>query len=413
VTGEKQAGGDRASPVEGPPPGEPGRDLLAWRAEFPILGRCNYLVNGSLGAMPRGVEAELARYTREWGERGVRAWGEGWWEVAVATGDLVAPLVGAGAGTIAMHANVTIAAAVFLSALDYPPSRPRIVLAQSEFPTLQYVLDGERRRGAELLALPADDPRTGAPDLARWRAAIDERTRLVVVSHALFRTGALLDVAAIARAARDAGALTLVDVYQTAGAVPVDLEGWGVDAAVGGGVKWLCAGPGAGYLWVRPALAATLTPATVGWQADEEPFAFRGGAPRHAAGSWRFLTGTPNVPGLYAARAGLRIIGEIGVERIRRRSLHLTGVLLGEAEAAGLATLTPRAPERRGAAVTVAHPDAERLTAELLRHDIVCDFRPGAGIRFSPHFYNTVEECRDAMRSLARLATGSPPVAAT
>lgn len=383
---------------------EPGRELLAWREEFPILARSNYLISGSLGAMPRAVETELARYAREWGERGVRAWGEGWWESALSTGDLVAPLLGVAPGTVAMHANVTLAVAVLLSALDWPSARARIVLAESEFPTLQYVLHGEMRRGAEIVRLPADDARSGAPALARWQAAIDERTRLVVVSHALFRTGALQDVAAIARRASRAGALTLVDVYQTAGAVPVELDAWGVDAAVGGGVKWLCAGPGAGYLWVRPDLAATLEPATTGWHADAEPFAFRGGPIRRAAGAWRFLTGTPNVPGLCAARAGLRIVGGIGAARIRERSLHLTDALLAEADAAGLDVLTPRAHAERGGAVTIAHADAERIVAELGRCEILVDFRPGAGVRISPHFYNTVGECRAAVRAIGELA---------
>jgi kynureninase len=378
------------------------QDLLALRREFPILERTTYLINNSLGAMPRAAREELATFASEWEERGVRAWHEGWWEMSVATGDLLAPLLGVGAGEIAMHQNVSVAAAVFFSCFDYPPERNRIVYTELNFPNVMYLAEGERRKGAEIVMVPSDDG-IGVPT-ERLLAAIDEHTRLVPVSHTLFRSAFVQDAEAIARRCHEVGAVLLLDVYQSAGVLPLELDAWGVDAAVGGSVKWLCGGPGAGFLWVRPALACELEPAFTGWQADEEPFAFRTGPIRPAGTPWRFLTGTPNVPALYACRAGYRIVAGVGAQRIRRRSLELTSHLMSAAEAAGFEVRTPREPARRAGTVSIWHEQAERLCQELLRREIMCDYRPRAGIRLSPHFYNTAAECDHAIATLKELA---------
>lgn len=382
-------------------------DLLAWRPEFPILGQSVYLINNSLGAMPRAVRDELERFATTWEERGVRAWHEGWWEMAVETGDLLAPVLGTGPGEIAMHQNVSLATAVFLSAIDYPADRNRIVSTELDFPTLGYLLEGERRKGAELVTVSSPDGvGVAAADLD---AAIDERTRLVVVSHVLFRSAFLLDAAALARRCREVGALLLLDVYQSAGTVPIRLAEWGVDAAVGGSVKFLCGGPGAAYLWVDPDLLPTLEPAVTGWQADREPFAFRPGAIERPDSAWRLLTGTPNIPALHSCRPGYRIVAEVGVERIRERSRSLTQAIVDEIcgpemRRLGFGLRSPREPERRGGAVTVWHQSAEAFGEALLARDIVCDVRPGSGIRLAPHFYNTIEECREALAALREIA---------
>ncbi|HEX2253352.1 MAG TPA: aminotransferase class V-fold PLP-dependent enzyme [Thermoanaerobaculia bacterium] len=405
--GSDPGGGPGSEAESRPDPGPAGRpeagtaDLLALRAEFPILERCTYLVSNSLGAMPRGVRDELAAFAGAWDRRGVRAWHEGWWEMAVETGDLLAPLLGVGPGQVAMHRNVSVAAGVFLSCLDYPPERNRLVSTELEFPSLLYLAEGERRRGAEIVLVPSEDGLGIATE--RLLAAIDERTRVVAVSHVLFRSAFVQDAAAIAHRCREVGALLLLDVYQSAGTLPLALAEWGVHAAVGGSVKWLCGGPGAGWLWVDPRLAPRLRPALTGWQADEEPFAFRPGPMRPAAGAWRFLTGTPNVPALHSCRPGYRIVAAVGAEAIRRRSLELTGRLMAAARDAGFEVRTPEAPERRGGTVSVGHPEAERLCRELLARDIVCDFRPGAGVRLSPHFYTTEAECDHAIATLAAL----------
>lgn len=381
----------------------PHADLLALRSEFPILERTTYLINNSLGAMPRAVHDELATFAREWETRGVRAWHEGWWEMAATTGDLLAPLLGVRPGAVSMHQNVAVAASIFLSALDYPAERNRIVYTELNFPTVMYAMEGERRKGAEIVMVPSDDGISVPTE--RLLAAIDERTRLVPVSHTLFRSAYVQDAEAIARRCHEVGALLLLDVYQSAGAVPLELERWGAHAAMGGSVKWLCGGPGAGYLWVNPEIAETLEPTVIGWQADDEPFSFRPG-PVHLRKepNWRFLTGTPNIPALYSCRAGYKIVAGVGSKKIRERSLALTQHLMDAAEEAGFELRTPRDPKHRGGTVSIWHPDAERLTKELIAREIICDYRPNAGIRLSPHFYNTEAELDHAVRTLKELA---------
>jgi kynureninase len=313
----------------------------------------------------------------------------------------VAPFLGVGPGEVSMHHNVTVASAVFLSCLDYPPSRSRIVTTDLHFPSQRYLLDGERRKGAEILSVPSPD---GIHiELEELLAAIDERTRLVAISHVLFRSAFVQDAASIAARCREAGALLQVDVYQSAGIVPVELASWGVDAAVGGCLKWLCGGPGNAFLWVRPGVDATLEPAFTGWQSDVEPFAFRRDHSRVERGAWRFLTGTPNVPALVAAIPGLRILGELPIAAIRERSLRLTGALLEDARERGFEVRTPESPARRGGTVTVWHPRAEELARRLIDAGVLCDHRPGSGIRLSPHVYNTVAECAHALDVLAGL----------
>jgi kynureninase len=295
-----------------------------------------------------------------------------------------------------------VAAAIFLSCLDYPPERNRIVYTELNFPNVMYLLQGEKKKGAEIVVVPSDDG-IGVPT-ERLLAAIDERTRLVPISHTLFRSAFIQDAEAIVRRCREVGAVMMLDVYQSAGAVPLELERWGVHAAVGGSVKWLCGGPGAGYLWVHPEIADTLEPSLTGWQADDEPFAFRPGAIHYTKGAWRFLTGTPNIPALYSCRPGYRIVAGIGAQKIRERSLALTGHLINLAEEAGFQVRTPRDPQHRGGTVSVWHPDAERLCHELIEREIMCDYRPRAGIRLSPHFYNTEGECEHAIAVLKELA---------
>ncbi len=381
----------------------PHEDLLSLRSEFPILERTTYLINNSLGAMPRGVEDEMAAFTKAWGERGVRAWGEGWWEMAAETGDLLAPLLGVRPGSVSMHQNVAVAGAIFLSAIDYPAERNRIVYTGLNFPNVMYLLEGERKKGAEIVVVPSDDG-IGVPT-ERLLAAIDERTRLVPISHTLFRSAFVQDAQAIARRCREVGAVLLLDVYQSTGVLPLELEAWGVHAAMGGSVKWLCGGPGAGYLWVEPDFALTLQPSLIGWQADEAPFAFRPG-PVHLRDepAWRFLTGTPNVPALYSCRPGYRIVAGVGARKIRERSLALTAHLMELAEEAGFELRTPRDPKHRGGTVSIFHPDADRLCHELIDREIICDFRPNAGIRLSPHFFNTEAELEHAVATLKELA---------
>jgi kynureninase len=331
----------------------------------------------------------------------VRAWHEGWWEIGRATGDLLAPILGVPAGTISMHQNVTVAQSIVASCLRYDGPRRRIVLTDLEFPSNMYLFEGFRRYGAEIVYVPSDDAiRT---NLDRLLEAIDERTALVCLSLVLFKSSYLHDAKPVIDKAHRVGALVVLDVYQAAGTVPMNLEALGTDFAVGGSVKWLCGGPGAGYLYVRPDLARDLEPAIVGWAAHAAPFEFATGAIQYAAPPERFQSGTPNVPALYAARGGYEIVERIGVDAIRRKSLHLTRRMIERALEAGYRVNTPLDDDVRGGAVIIDVPNGAAVTEELLRREVIVDYRPGAGIRMAPHFYNTLDEVEHAMSVLGEI----------
>jgi len=372
--------------------------LLEWRAEFPILETCTYLVSHSLGAMPASARASVREFLDAWDKRGVRAWHEGWWEIGRTTGDLLGPILGVSKGTISMHQNVTVAMGIVASCHRYDGRRRKIVLTDLEFPTNIYLFEAWRRYGAEVVYVRSDDG-IRIP-LDRLLAAIDEETALVPLSLVLFKSAAVQDARAVVERAHNVGARVVLDVYQAAGTLPLDLEALGVDFAVGGSVKWLCGGPGAGYLYVRPDLAGTIEPALTGWAAHAEPFAFEAAPTRYAGAPERFQSGTPNVPALYAARAGYRIVAEIGVRAIREKSLRLTRRIMDHAQARGYPLNTPLDDRERGGSVVIDVPDGAAVTNELLRRNVIVDHRPGAGIRMAPHFYNTDEEITHALETL-------------
>ena len=371
-------------------------ELLAYRDRFPILRDCIYLINHSLAAMPAAVEDRLLEYARMWRERGIRSWGEGWWEMPVTIGDQLARIMGAAPGTIVMHQNVTVAEEVVLSCFRTPSlrnggRRNRVVYEEANFPSVRYLYQAQ----PDLEVVAVKDDRAIVE-------AIDERTLLVPISHVLFKNAEIQDVEPIVRRAHEAGAYVVLDCYQSAGVVPFDLTALEVDFAVGGSVKWLCGGPGAGWLYVRPDLAERLEPTFVGWQGHARPFAFEPEL-EYAPGVRRFLTGTPNVPALYAASAGYDVIEEVGVERIRERSLLLTSLLIELLDDAGFEISSPREPARRGGTVLVRTPDDAAVQRELGERGIICDFRPGAGVRLGPHFYNTEDELRETVAQLVEI----------
>jgi kynureninase len=371
-------------------------DLADYRDRFPILEDTTYLINHSLAAMPADAESRVLEYARTWKTRGIRAWGEGWWDLPLTVGDQIGRIIGAPAGTVCMHQNVTIAVAVVLSCFRLEPPRNRIVYLEGEFPSVRYLLQAQP--GAEIQVVP---------DVDALLDAIDERTLLVPVSHVLFKVAELQDVTEIQRRAAEVGAHVVLDAYQSAGAVPLDVSRLGVSFATGGSVKWLCGGPGAGWLYVRPDLIEELAPAFVGWQGHARPFAFEPEL-EYADGIARFLTGTPNVPALYAATAGYDVIEEVGVDAIRRRSLDLTDHLIRLADAAGFEVTSQRDQARRGASVSVRMPGFEGVHRELAARQILCDFRPEVGLRLGPHFFNTEEELEFAIAQVEDiLATGA------
>jgi kynureninase len=378
------------------------RDLLALRAEFPILERTVYMISNSLGAMPRAARESLAEYAEAWATRGVRAWEEGWWEMAVGLGDRIGALIGAPPGSVGMHTNVTSAQMALLSCFDFRGPRRKVVMIDMEFPSIQYLYDAHRAAGAEITIVRSEDGVTIPTE--RLLDAIDRETLLVPISHVLFESAYRLDAAAVAARAREVGAFVVLDVFQSAGTLPVDVGALGVDAAVGACLKWLCGGPGAAFLYVRPDRAEGLAPRFTGWIAHESPFAFEPPPTRRRGGAWRFLNGTPAVPALYAARPGIDIVSRVGIERIRAKSIRQTRLALDEAVALGLPVRTPLRDEERGGTVCVNAPNAFAVSRELLKRQYIVDYRPRAGIRLSPHFYSTDDEVLATVREIRAIA---------
>ena len=381
-------------------------NLLEWRKEFPILDKTVYMISHSLGAMPRRTRENLLEYAEVWATRGIRAWEEGWWEMPVDIGDLIGRIIGAGPGEVVMHPNVSTCLAIVLSCLEWSGERNRVVSESLNFPSNFYNLYGLEQLGAQVLTVASDDG-IEIP-LERLLAAIDERTRLVCVSHVIFRSSFVQDLAAITARAHAAGALVLADIYQSAGTVPVNVRELGVDFATGGSVKWLCGGPGAGYLYVRRDRWPELEPRFTGWMAHKRPFAFEPGPIDYADDAFRFLNGTPNIPGLYAARAGYEIVAEVGVEHIRAKSVRQTQRLIELAEEAGFRVNCPKDASRRGGTVAIDVPDGLEVTRELTRREVLADYRPGAGIRVAPHFYTKDEELEITIREIGHIVARQP-----
>ena len=376
-------------------------ELLKWRSEFPILDKTVYLISHSLGAMPRGTYIQLNEYAETWATRGVRAWAEGWWDMPVTVGNEVGRIIGAEPDSVVMHQNVSICQSLILSCFEPTPKRNKIVYSELNFPSVMYVYEAHARAGKlRIETVPSDDGIT--IPLERMLAAIDEETLLVPFSHVLFKSGFLQNAKAITERAHEVGAMVVLDAYQSAGTVPFSVKELGVDFATGGSVKWLCGGPGAGYLYVRPDLQQTLQPQTTGWMAHEAPFAFDTEL-HYAPNIRRFLHGSPAIPALYAAQSGYRIINEIGVPEIRAKSMRQTARLIELAEEAGFSVTSPKNGSDRGGTITVGHEDAAAITSELIRREFIVDFRPGAGVRISPHFYTSDEELDLVVREMKEI----------
>jgi kynureninase len=364
--------------------------LLKWRKEFPILGKCVYLISNSLGAMPASVETKMREYADTWASRGVRAWADSWWEMPLAVGDVIAPLIGARAGEVSMHTNVSLMQAAIISCFDFNPKKNRIVYSDLEFPSVMYVYERfATSRGAKITTIRSQDG-IGIPT-EQILDAIDDRTLLVPVSHVFFKSAYIQDIKSIVEKAHRHGAYVILDAYHSVGIVPVDVRKLGVDILVGGVLKWLCGGPGGAFLWMKPGLRKKLTPLVTGWVAHEHPFAFETKM-KYANDAAKFLNGTPAIPALYAAAEGPKIIAQVGVENIRKKSMRQTAFIIEEAARRSLGVISPLEPKRRGGTVTLAMPHGYEISRELLAQNIVIDYRKGAGIRMAPHFYTSDEE---------------------
>ena len=310
--------------------------------------------------------------------------------LAAEVGDEIGALMNAPKGSVSTHQNVTTCQAVVASCFDFSGKRNKVVYSDMNFPSVMYFWEAQQSRGARVHMVKTDDGITVPLD--RMLDAIDETTLLVPMSHVIFRSAFIQDAKAIIEKAHKVGALVVLDTFQSLGTVPVDVQALNTDFACGGVLKWLCGGPGVGYLYVRPDLGKKLEPKFTGWTAHQNPFAFEIGANRYTDPPYRFMNGTPHVPALEAARPGLKIIAVAGIERIREKSKRQTGRLIELATKHGWRVNTPRDAEQRGGTVSIAMPDAKDVCAELIKREILVDYRPKAGVRMSPHFYNTDEE---------------------
>jgi kynureninase len=376
-------------------------DFTRWRSEFPILQRSTYMISNSLGAMPKGAADGLREYAEVWGSQGVRAWEERWWEMAREVGDAIGRVIGAVPGTVSMHENVTTAQMVALSTLKAPTSGDVVVALEMDFPSSLYLFRAQQAMGYTLRVVPpAPDFRV---DVQRIVEAIDSRTILVALSHVLFLSAFIVDAAPIIEKAHDVGAAVVLDTYQSAGILPLNVSSLGVDFAVGGCLKWLCGGPGNAFLYTNPQRLSATSPRFTGWLAHKTPFAFD---PDHLdlrEDAMRMMNGTPCIPAYYAALPGTRICREVGADRIRAHSLALTRRVLSLVDEFGFSSITPRNDHVRGGTVAVNVPHAKYVARTLKSHKFMVDYRPGVGIRVSPHFYNTLEEAEAVIVEMERI----------
>jgi len=378
--------------------------LLNWRDEFPILQETTYLINNSLGAMPRGVYDSLQAYADTWAHRGIRAWGEGWWGLNTEVGNVIGGIIGAPPDTVSIHQNISIAQGILLTCFDFSGPRDKVVIEAGIFPSVYYVLRGMLPAHIELQLVSSSDGGQTV-DVGRIVDAIDERTLLVPVSHVLFRSAYILDVKAIIEKAHRVGATVILDGYHACGIVPFNVLDLDVDFYLGGVLKWMCGGPGGVFLYAREDYLKTIRPGLTGWMAPRRPFDFEVADIELREDAFRLLNGTPAVPSLYAIRPGVEIIAQVGVENIRRKSLRQTELVITRAEAAGYSVATPRDPALRGGTVVVDPPHAYEVSRELIARNILIDYRPNGGIRISPHFYNSDAEIHAAMDAIEDILT--------
>jgi len=378
-------------------------DLSRWRDEFPILSRSVYMISNSLGAMPRQTARYLAEYADTWATRGVRAWEERWWEMPGEVGNRIGGIIGAPANTVSMHENVTTAHLVALSTLRPSGTRRTIVCTAMDFPSMIYLYRAQAAAGFALRLVPAE------PDLSvrtdRVLDAIDDTTAVVALSHVLFRTSYIMDVEPIVRRAHERGAQVILDTYQSAGIVPLNVSALDVDFAVGGCLKWLCGGPGNAFLYTRPDVLQRAAPSFTGWVSHQRPFAFDVDDDDARGDAMRMMNGTPAIPAYYAALAGLDMVGAVGMDRIRARSRELSARLLARADEHGFPSAASRDPDRLAGTVALAVPDALAVSRTLKARHFIVDYRPPVGVRISPHFYNTVDEVDRIMAEIAAIVS--------
>lgn len=373
--------------------------LLTYRDQFPILETCNYLINNSLGAMPKGVYEALAHYADMWAAHGVSSWGIEWFDLNRKVGNKIAPLMGAPEESVLVHQNASIANSILFSGLDFSDTkRNKVVITDMDFPSDVYVLRQWLPDHMHIEMVRTDD---GIRiDTQKFLNAIDETTRLVSISHVLFRSAYIMPAKEIVHKAHSVGAQVVFNGYHSVGVIPVDVTDLNVDFYIGGVLKWMCGGTGGVFMYVRPDLLTTLTPKVTGWFAHKQPFAFDVENFEMREDVYRLANGTPGIATLQAIQPGIDIITEVGVDNIREKSIQQTSLLIDLADAAGYEVFSPREQQNRAGTVTLNPPQSYAVSREMLARNIKIDYRENAGIRIAPHFYNTDDEVREAVATI-------------
>jgi kynureninase len=378
--------------------------LLEYRKKFPALEDCVHFISHSLGCVPAKALQDLGEFFELWRTKSITAWSD-WLPEVDRAAARIAKIISTKPSTVVMMQNVSGINAVIASCLEYTEQRNKVVYEALQFPTVSYVWQAEQRRGAKCVLVQSQDGMT--IDADKVCAEIDEHTVAVPISHVVFSSAFIQDVRKISDRARQVGAHVILDCYQSVGTVPIDVVDLGVSFACGGSVKYLCGGPGAAWLYVREDLIEQFSPRVTGWFGNEAPFAFTMPAQSYADNIWRYMGGTPAVAALYQSRAGQEIVAEIGVRKIREKSLVMTQACIDWVDELGMKLATPRPAEQRGGSVVFDFVGAADVCRELNRRKFFCDHRPGAGIRIAPHFYSKRDEIDTFFGELKKIRSGS------
>ena len=367
-------------------------DWKTLRHEFPLLDRCIYFNACSLGPLPRRGTEALHRYAADWDAQGTPVWYSKWLPLLERFRGRVGELLHAPAGSTAIAPSVSVALTTLAAALPLPEGRRKVLIGALDFPTIGHQWLSRPEFDVEFV--PSEDGMTIPP--AAFAERIDASTALVATTHLFYTTGYLQDVRAIADAAHAAGALCLIDGYQTCGCVPLDVRAMDCDAFVGGCLKWVSGGPGNAFLYVRPSLIPQVHPHGTGWFATRDPFSFTLQELTFADDARRLETGTWAIGCHYAGLAGLELCLEVGVQNIQQRLRDLTDRILERCDEAGVKTFTPREREKRCGIVTLECERPEEVEAKLHAAGVIVDSRPGR-VRLSPHWCVTEEELERGM----------------
>jgi selenocysteine lyase/cysteine desulfurase len=357
------------------------------RHRFPIFERLVYINSCSQGALSDAVRESYKAYLRDWEEKGA-PW-EYWVEREDAARAAFAGLVGAEPDEVAVTTSLSAGVSALASGLRYA-RRSKIVTTELEFPTVGQIWHAQESRGARVVHVPLEE----------FERAIDDDTAVVSITHVSYRTGEMIDVNEVVRLAHDRGALVLLDAYQSAGSVPIDVKDLGVDFLAAGTVKYLLGSAGLAFFYCRRELFEKAWPTATGWFADQDIFAMDIHDYSPASTARRFQSGTPPVPSIYAGIAGIELIQSIGIEETREHVLSLNAHLVAGVDEIGGTVVTPTRRDRHGALICVKSTDVDELVAALGRWGIVTSSRDG-NVRISPHAYNSLEDVDLVLEALA------------